>query len=142
MADVTNIQDALKEIMEQYKLILSPVVAKTLVKQTNKTARDEAEAISHDAPRRKSSGNKSYADGFTIRKASTVGSLRDVEAIVYNNKKANLTHLLEYGHNITDADGVILGHAPAYPHIKPNEDKFNKIYVDTIETLLKRYMGG
>ncbi len=142
MADVTNIQDALKEIMEQYKLVLSPNVAKALVKETNKTAKEEAEAISHDAPRRKSSGDKSYADGFTIRKASSVGSLRDVEAIVYNNKKANLTHLLEYGHDINDMDGVTIGHAPAYPHIKPNEEKFNEIYIDSIETLLKRYLGG
>lgn len=144
MADITvdNMQDALEKLMEQYRLILSPEVTKALVKQTNKTAKGEAEAISHDAPRRRSSGGKHYAEGFTVRRANGTGGYGEIEVLIYNKTKPTLTHLLEYGHDIVDRNKRHHGSVRAIPHIKPNDEKYREIYVDSIESLLKSYMGG
>lgn len=135
--------DVLDAVLEQYRLNTLPMgLMKAIADKTNKIANDEANAISHDAPHGRTG---EYAKSFTVHKArkTNISTFGDVEAIVYSRGCAYYTHLLEFGHGISDRHGQPLpGKVAAIPHIKPNEEKFNEIYVDSIETLLKRYMGG
>ena len=52
--------------------------------------------------------------------------------VVYNSKKANLTHLLEYGHAKKGG-----GRVNGIPHIKKNEQKYVNEFAKGVEEILK-----
>lgn len=56
-----------------------------------------------------------YAKGWKTK-------AQDGGQVVYNEKQYQLTHLLENGHDVV-VNGKKVGHAKAYPHIKPAEQK-------------------
>ena len=60
------------------------------------------------------SGN--YAKGWKYKRQ--VKGANGYEAKVYNAKRGNLTHLIEFGHPIVRG-GVVVGNAKAEPHIEP-----------------------
>lgn len=134
-----NAANALKKITQTYHEYTFEILQATC-KVTNQTAREESEAIAADAPER-SKSQYSYANGEVVKKATVKEhKLSHIEAIIYNKNKPRLGHLLEYGHDIV-RNGIVIGHAKAYPHIKTNEEKFNEIYVQRIVEAIRNHGG-
>lgn len=85
------------------------------------------ENLKRDSPTGKRAGNKKYSRGWKIKKTSRSGY---VQYEIYNTQ-GHLTHLLEKGHQnfVGTTKGKQKqvhtkgGRTPAYPHIKPNEEK-------------------
>lgn len=85
------------------------------------------ENLKRDSPKGKRTGNKKYSRSWKIKKTSRSGY---VQYEVYNTQ-GYLTHLLENGHQnfVGTTKGKQKqvhtkgGRTPAYPHIKPNEEK-------------------
>ena len=85
------------------------------------------ENLRKDSAKGKRMGNKKYSRGWKIKKTSHSGY---VQYEIYNTQ-GHLTHLLEKGHQnfVGTTKGKQKqvhtkgGRTPAYPHIKPNEEK-------------------
>lgn len=75
-------------------------------------------------------GDGGYAKGWTFKKIS------DLSWVIHNKKHYQLVHLLEKGHDIV-RNGKVVGHAGAYPHVKPVEQKI----LGRIAEDLKRRLG-
>lgn len=141
MSEITlKAQKALRTVMQTYQSYTDGVL-KEAVKVTNKTAYEEAAAISAEAPKR-SKSEHSYSMGEAVKKGTLKdGKLSSIEEIIYNKNKPQLGHLLEYGHKVVDRNGITVGNAKAYPHIKTNEEKFNEIYVQRIVEAIRNHGG-
>ena len=74
-----------------------------------------------------------YAEGW--------GRKRDkAHKVVVYNKRYQLTHLLENGHNIVKK-GKVVGFAPARVHIKPVEEMVQEEFPIQIEKMLDKELG-
>ena len=91
-------------------------------------AKDTRKLLKRTSPRSKLN-HKHYADGWAVKKTKTLAGA--TSAVVYNKTKPQLTHLLEYGHDVP-------GHEPVagIPHIAPAEKKAVKEFARRIETEL------
>lgn len=69
----------------------------------------------------------SYAKGWTWKKVNG-------RYIVYNRTDYQLTHLLEYGHDVV-AYGKKVGHVSAKPHIKQVEEWMDEYMINKLEEL-------
>lgn len=57
---------------------------------------------------------------------------------IHNPKKAGLTHLLEFGHNVTNKkNGKVIGSAGAYPHFMPTERLVKREYEKKVKEVFK-----
>lgn len=65
---------------------------------------------------------------------------QDGGQVIYNEKHYRLTHLLENGHDVV-VNGKKVGHAKAYPHIKPAEEKGIKDFEQKIRENVERRLG-
>ena len=75
-------------------------------------------------------GTGKYRRGW--RTAVTVEPLR-VHAVVYNKTDWQLTHLLEYGHQVRNKKGGrIIGKADPHEHIKPIKEAAMKMFEEEI----------
>lgn len=70
----------------------------------------------------------SYRRGW---RATLIKKNLGVVAKVYNATDYQLTHLLEYGHDVK-RNGVTIGHAQEYPHIKDVNDWAIKAFEDAL----------
>lgn len=95
-------------------------VEKLLIKDCREVASDASEELQKTSP--KKSGE--YASGW-VSKPLPKG------AIVYNDTKPQLTHLLENGHGIKNQFGSY-GRAHAHKHIKKAETKYAKELVERL----------
>lgn len=99
------------------------------------------ENLKRDSPKGKRVGNKKYSHGWKIKKTSRSGY---VQYEIYNIQ-GHLTHLLEKGHQnfvgITKGKQKQVhtkgGRTPAYPHIKPNEEKAKETVERRIREVLQ-----
>lgn len=74
-----------------------------------------------------------YADGwrFNIERQPFKGYTR---VVVYNAEQYQLTHLLEYGHDVKRRKGgPVVGHADANPHIAPAQEEAERLALSLIE---------
>lgn len=135
-------QEALKSLMGTYKTYKLDII-RGAATATNKTAKEEAAAVKSEAERLKIGRGGGYVEGIIYKPSPTVTATKftDIEAVIYNKKKPQIVHLLEYGHDVVDSRGKVVGHAKAYPHFKPNEEKFNDIYVQRIVEAIEKAGG-
>ena len=135
-------QEALKSVMETYKVYKLDVI-RGAAKATNKTAKEEAAAVKEEAERLKIGRGGGYIEGIVYKPSPifTAERFTDIEAVIYNKEKPQIVHLLEYGHDVKDSGGRTVGHAKAYPHFKPNEEKFNDIYVQRVIDAIEKAGG-
>lgn len=73
-----------------------------------------------------------YKKGW--KKKIAYESLDDIRIEIYNSKKPQLTHLLEFGH----ADVIHGGRVPGEPHIYPAQENAAKKLVDKAKAAVKR----
>ena len=121
-----TVQEMTNEILnciKQYTEEASEKIAE-VCKEESETLKEN---LKKDSPKGKRMGNKKYSRGWKIKKTSRSGY---VQYEVYNTQ-GYLTHLLEKGHRnfVGTTKGrqkqvhTKGGRTPAYPHIKPNEEK-------------------
>lgn len=89
------------------------------------TAKEAAKVLKQVSP----ADTGSYAKGWTWKKVNG-------RYIVYNKTDYQLTHLLEYGHDVV-AYGKKIGRAPAKPHIKQVEEWMGDYLIKKLEELNK-----
>lgn len=80
----------------------------------------------------KNKGHTKYAKSWKVKKI-------DDGYVVYN-ELPGLTHLLENGHDIVK-NGVKVGRARAYPHIKPVEEEGKTLFVEEVTNEVNRRLG-
>lgn len=95
---------------------------------TEETAKIAVSKLRSNSP--KNTGK--YAKSWFVK--TTAGNKHYYKAVVAN-RKYQLTHLLEYGHNIV-SHGVVVGHAQAKPHIGEVE----KWVQDNIEGYIEGFL--
>jgi hypothetical protein len=99
---------------------------------TEKISKEAVKKLKKESPRRKNIRKNPYWKGWTKRK-ETKNKRRYINKI-YNKTNPSLTHILENGHSTKNG-----GHTKAQPHIKPIEEKYNKLYEKEIkETIIRR----
>ena len=93
----------------------SQVVTDGLKKDIRTVAKECAKEIKINSP--KDTGEYAKSWGTKVLYEGT----DDIRISVYNKKHYQLTHLLEYGHELKSASGKTLGTVGAKPHIRPAE---------------------
>lgn len=129
MADVIKIDDLSNAIMELGNEI-SKEVEKNLDTELKRIAKETAESLKNDStiPQRTES-EESYKKMFYVKKTET--------GYVIANKKYQLTHLLENGHDIVK-NGETVGRARAFPHW----DRAQKKVDAAVKLIHSKLIGG
>jgi hypothetical protein len=117
---VTNIDKVAKEIQKQLGYYAEEVKEK-VEKAKSESAKGLVSDLKRDSPKK----TGAYAKGWRIKRAGN-------KLIVHNKTNYQLTHLLEYGHPKKNG-GRVEGQA----HIRPNEERAVKDYLQKIEGALK-----
>lgn len=123
MADV-NIQQEINRVLGEF----SNDVDEAVKEATSEVASIAVFTLKNTSPRRYGEYCKSW---FTKK----TGGNKHYYKVVVANKKYQLTHLLEYGHNIV-SNGMVVGHAQAKPHIGEVE----KWVQDNIEGYIQSFL--
>jgi Bacteriophage HK97-gp10, putative tail-component len=114
MIDLSReIAKALKEYTQE--------VTEGLEKAKKDIAKDTAEELKKTSP--ELTGD--YRKGWAVKKVGTA-------QVVHNRTDYQLTHLLEKGHAKRGG-----GRVPAYPHIRPAEQRAVREYVEEVEKAIK-----
>lgn len=127
--DVLNLQKVLTELLNEY----GDDVYEVLEKSVDDVVHDAVyslRSVNHFSDKGHPSG--AYAASWTNEEVATKKRLV-TKQIVYNEEHYRLTHLLENGHVVKNGTGRVLGHAPAYPHIKKVEDEVKEELVKTVK---------
>lgn len=117
-----TIEEQLAEILQEYAEELD-AKAEVIFKEIGSETANNLKATS---PR--GGHKKHYADGWTS-KVTEFGL--NSKVVIYNRSKPTLTHLLEYGHEVYPH-----GHANAYPHIEPAQQKATENLVEKLKEAL------
>lgn len=115
-----------KELQEQMT-IYSREIADNVDKKAKQKASELSRALREDSPEKTGEYKKGWQSKLMYKSAT--GSRYKVR----NVKKAQLTHLLEYGH-INAKTGK---RVKAIPHIKKNADKIISEFERDVESILK-----
>jgi hypothetical protein len=100
-------------------------VQRAIDKEVRSTASKVKNEIKQNSP--KETGE--YANGWTQKTSRKNDS---TEVTIYNKKKSQLTHLLEFGHAKVNG-----GRVSAIPHIRPAYDKFVPEMESNIKKIIK-----
>lgn len=117
---IDRLSDAIGDVLETYSKDVTEAI-----KEAGKTVAKEAVKEIAAASRRKSG---KYARGWATKIA--FDSPFEQRVVIYNKSKPQLTHLLEYGHAGPRP-------APAYPHIRPVEQRAIEKFEKLVEKAVK-----
>ena len=119
-----TIEKQLGAILDKY----SELSRETVLKCSRQAARGTAQKLRNTSPKRAKGGE--YAASWSTRKYGK-------GYVVYNKEHYQLTHLLEYGHDIVNKFGEY-GRAPAHVHIKPVADEYERQFIENVERELSK----
>lgn len=126
--DMNELQAEIVAQLKEY----GDVCTEDIKEAVKKTAKDCVKEIKAKSP----SDTGEYRRGW--RQATMFENANEIRIDVYNAKKPQLTHLLEFGHIVRNRPGgAILGKAGAHAHIRPAELKAQKELVKKIEKAVK-----
>ena len=128
MADkgILQINDILKDYTDDIQEGISRVA--------QEVAKDDVKALKQANTYKVRSGN--YNKSWTV---TTSRGMNTISCIVHNKDHYQLTHLLEWGHQIK-RNGTKVGNAKAYPHIAPVEKISNETFERKVEEVIRN--GG
>lgn len=117
---VSELQSFFKQVFDQYDDLVAQEVAEAIYETVVDTVKD----LKSSSPRTDYARKEHYADAWSRHKDGNNGYT------IYN-KKYQLTHLLENGHDIiapyySSKKGAVIGHSPSYKHIKPAYDRMQE----------------
>lgn len=110
MSKKIELKDFQKAIIDNLKEYSSEVVSESK-KQVQQVGKETVALLKETSPKR--SGE--YAKSWSLKKAFE--NADEIRVEVYNSKKGNIIHLLEYGHAKKNG-----GRVDARPHIRPAEE--------------------
>lgn len=122
-----ELQEVIMKALTEYEEDIEEGVKET----TNITTEEAVKEIKETSPKGKGSRKKPYYKGWSRQKGKENKGKYTVK--IHNKTNYQLTHLLEFGH--TTRDG---GRTKALPHIRPLEEKYNKLYEKRITTVIRR----
>lgn len=122
-----DLQKTLNEYLENYVEDIAEGVEDT----TNNITKEAVKEIKRKSPQGKGTRENPYWKGWTRQKGKVNRGRYTVK--IHNKTNYQLTHLLEFGHATRNG-----GRTRAIPHIRPIEDKYNKLYEQKITTVIKR----
>lgn len=122
-----ELKKAIMEVLTEYKEDIEDDVKET----TDITINEAVKEIKETSPRGKGSRKKPYYKGWSRQKGKENKERYTVK--IHNKTNYQLTHLLEFGHATRDG-----GRTKAIPHIRPLEEKYNKLYEQRITTVIRR----
>lgn len=128
---VLNLSQAITEILKEYGDEVYAVTAEC-IDEVSDGAVNRLRAVNHF----RRDGTGAYAGGWVNETLDS--KPLTVSHVIHNAQHYRLTHLLEKGHVVRDGKGREVGHAAAYPHIKPVNDWANEELV----RLVKRRIEG
>ena len=123
---IENLQSEVMKYLTDYVEDIESDVEET----TDSVTKEAKEKIKQKSPRRQGTRKNPYYKGWTKKKESKG---RKYTTKIYNKTNYQLTHLLENGHATRNG-----GRTKAQPHIKPVEEKYNKLYEQEIKKVITR----
>ncbi len=122
-----ELNKVLNEYLEDYVEDIEDGVIDT----TNTITKEAVSELKQASPRGKGTREKPYYKGWTKQKGKMNNGKYTIK--IHNKTNYQLTHLLEFGHATRNG-----GRTKAIPHIRPIEEKYNKIYEEKLTTVIKR----
>lgn len=122
-----DLQKSIAEYLEDYVEDIQEDVEET----TNSLTKEAVNELKQTSPRRQGTRQNPYYKGWTKQIGKTNRGRYTVK--IHNKTNYQLTHLLEFGHATRNG-----GRTKAIPHIRPLEEKYNKLYEQRITTVIKR----
>lgn len=122
-----ELQKAVMEALTEYKEDIEEDVKDI----TDITTKEAVKELKENSPRGKGSRKTPYYKGWTRQKGKESKGRYTVK--IHNRTNYQLTHLLEFGHATRSGKMT-----KAIPHIRPIEERYNKLYEQRITTVIKR----
>lgn len=123
---IENLQNEVMKYLTDYVEDIEEGVKET----TDSISKEAVKEVKQKSPRRQGTRKSPYWKGWTKKKESKG---RRYTTKIYNKTNYQLTHLLENGHATRNG-----GRTKAQPHIKPVEEKYNKLYEEEIKKVITR----
>lgn len=117
----------LNEYLQEYVEDIQESVEET----TDTLTKEAVQELKQTSPKGKGTREQPYHKGWTKQKNKKSKGKYTVK--IHNKTNYQLTHLLEFGHVTRNG-----GRTKAIPHIRPLEEKYNKVYEQEITTVIKR----
>jgi hypothetical protein len=122
-----ELESTLKQYLNEYQEEIGEDVKET----TDNITKEAVKEIKKTSPRRKGTRKNPYYKGWTKQTGKQNKGKYTVK--IHNKTNYQLTHLLEFGHATRNGKRT-----KAIPHIRPLEEKYNKIYEEKLTTVIKR----
>lgn len=119
-----ELQKALAKYLQEYV----EDIEKDVKDVTDSVLKEVVKEIQVNSPK---GSREKYAKGWTKQKGKVSKGKYSIK--IHNKTDYQLTHLLEFGHATRNGKRTI-----AQPHIRPVEEKYNKVYEEKITTAIRR----
>ena len=120
-----TIEMQMKRILDEYTKDAKRIINNSF----DEVAKEGAKKLRQTSPTK----TGDYAKGWTVKREPGLNGINNVT--IHNKTDYQLTHLLENGHIVVNAKGVV-GRAPAHVHIAPVEQWANEELPRKIESEL------
>lgn len=123
--------EELQKVLNEYLETYAEDIEKDVKETTDTVTKQAVQEIKRTSPRGKVTREKPYHEGWKKQKGKVNRGRYTVK--IHNKTNYQLTHLLEFGHATRNG-----GRTKAIPHVRPLEEKYNKLYEEKITTAIRR----
>lgn len=123
--------DDLQKVLNEYLKSYAEDITEDVIETTNTITKKAVKELQEVSPKGKGSRKSPYYKGWTKQKGKENKGIYTTK--IHNKTNYQLTHLLEFGHATRNGRRT-----KAIPHIRPVEEKYNKLYSKTLTTVIRR----
>lgn len=124
-----NLQGTIMDYLENYV----EDIEDNVIEVTDSITKEAVDELKRNSPHGKRTRKDPYYKGWTRQTGKAALKNHRYTIKIYNRTNYQLTHLLEFGHATRNG-----GRTKPIPHIRPVEEKYNKIYEQKVTTVLRR----